>query len=510
MEVIFVLNKKIQRILCALLAALLLSSCGTAPAEETAAETAAPDAGVQQTEEIPEETEPEEPQLPAPEIEAVDCGGNDYVVLARQIDGGYVYQFAEMTGDLEGDAVDQAIWERNLAIEEKYNLKLVPEYGNAWDINTVVQQEVSSGGGNYDLIMPMVQYGTMMALNGLLTNMNTIPHIDTSKPWWFGTLMEDTSICGKNYWYAGNINVSMLDGVAAMFFNKNMVKDMNLDNPYQLAKDGNWTYDTMETLCEAVTSDTNGDGTIGFDDRMGLTVNAFAWGPMFYGTGSSFISKDADDVPAIDFSNERTISILQSLCALLNNGSAVILVNQHPELETSGGWGQASIDMFTQDRALFWIEVMYGMAQLRDMESDFGVLPIPKYQQADDYATYIHVGHSSAMSVPVTNTELDLAGRILEDMAYESYRVLRPAYYDVTLQKKTARDEDSGEMLDILYRSFRMDLAWALSQSGIAMDSLMRTVMIENQNDIVSTFAGIQKSMDAALKGIIKKVNRLP
>ena len=504
------LNKKIQRILCALLAALLLSSCGTSTADTAAAGTETSGGSAEPAEEAAEETEPEEAQIPAPEIEAVDCGGDDYVVLARQIDGGYVYQFAEMTGDLEGDAVDQAIWERNLAIEEKYNLKLVPEYGSAWDINTVVQQEVSSGGGNYDLLMPMVQYGTVMALNGLLTNMNTLPYIDLSKPWWFGSLAEDTSISGRNYWYAGNINVSMLDGVAALFFNKNMVTDMNLDSPYQLAKDGKWTYDAMETMCEAVTSDTNGDGTIGFDDRMGLTVNAFAWGPLFYGTGSSFISKDADDLPLIDFSNERTVSILQKLCSILNNGNAVILVNQHPELETAGGWGQASIDMFTQDRALFWIEVMYGMAQLRDMESDFGVLPIPKYEESDNYATYIHVGHSSAMAIPVTNTELDLAGRILEDMAYESYRILRPAYYDVTLQKKTARDEDSGEMLDILYRSFRMDLAWALSQSGIAMDSIMRTVMIENQSDIVSTLTGQQKAMDATLKGIVKKFDRLP
>ena len=193
------MNKKIQRILCVLLAALFLSSCGTTPTEETAANMEAPDVSAEPTEETPEETEPEEPQIPAPEIEAIDCGGENYVVLARQIDGGYIYQFAEMTGDLEGDAVDQAIWERNLAIEEKYNLKLVPEYGGAWDINTVVQQEVSSGGGNYDLLMPMVQFGPVMALNGLLTNMNTLPYIDTSKPWWFGSLMEDTSIGGKNY-----------------------------------------------------------------------------------------------------------------------------------------------------------------------------------------------------------------------------------------------------------------------------------------------------------------------
>ena len=65
-------------------------------------------------------------------------------------------------------------------------------------------------------------------------------------------------------------------------------------------------------------------------------------------------------------------------------------------------------------------------------------------------------------------------------------------------------------MLDILYKSFRMDLAWALSQSGIAMDSEMRTVMIENKSDVVSTLAGLQKSMDAQLKGIIKKIQKLP
>ena len=72
--------------------------------------------------------------------------------------------------------------------------------------------------------------------------------------------------------------------------------------------------------------------------------------------------------------------------------------------------------------------------------------------------SYMHMGWSTTSAVPVTkNDDHDLTGRLLEDMAWKSSETVRPAYYDRTLQGKISRDDDSGEMLDIIYSGLNID-----------------------------------------------------
>ena len=153
--------------------------------------------------------------------------------------------------------------------------------------------------------------------------------------------------------------------------------------------------------------------------------------------------------------------------------------------------------MFTEDRALFWIEIIYGVLQLRDMDTDFGLLPMPKYDDNQkEYTSYIHTGHTSTSCVPVTNPDIDLAGRILTDMAYMSYKTIRPAYYEKTLKGKASRDVESGEMLDIIYSNIRLDLTFAMTASGLPIDDTMRNVVIKNITDIASTIDSKKSSCE--------------
>lgn len=130
---------------------------------------------------------------------------------------------------------------------------------------------------------------------------------------------------------------------------------------------------------EFYSEEQNGDTVLNGDDMFGLTCNAFCWQPLFAGTDSLIIQKDKDDKPYLAWGSERNMAVMGKIIGLLNDRSSTILVNQFPELEDAGGWGNASIKMFTEDRALFRIEIIYGVLQLRDMDTDFGLLPMPKY-----------------------------------------------------------------------------------------------------------------------------------
>ena len=165
--------------------------------------------------------------------------------------------------------------------------------------------------------------------------------------------------------------------------------------------------------------------------------------------------------------------------------------------------------MFRENRALFWIELIYGVLQQRDMDADFGLLPMPKYdEKQEQYASYIHTINSSAVAVPITNSDADLTGRILEDRAYQSGLIVRPAYYDVTLKGKVSRDNDSGDMLDIIYYNVKLDMAVLLAER-LPVDNNMRSFLVNNSTDFASTITSLKKRCRVILQKDVEAILEL-
>ncbi len=474
--------------LCLLLA--LLTGCGGQTTTETTADT------------LPAETEPAETETAEvsydPMLDAVDLGGMEYQLLSRKVEGSYCYPYHEFLVDEErGNVVVEAVYNRNLFMEEKYNMLLVAEEAS-W-VTNVAKPAILAGGDTFDLIFPMHSEAYTMALEGLFNNCADLSHVDTTKPYWRTSLMESTSVAGKNYFLTGDLNLASLNGVGVVFFNKGVAAKQNITDLYETVLAGNWTIDTFTEYCRGITADLNGDGVFNGDDMFGLTCNGFVWQPLYGGTGSAIIPKDENDIPSFAWGSEHNVNIINKLIGFLNDKESVILVNQYPELEEAGGWGPASIRMFSEDRALFWIEIIYGIHELRTMETDFGILPMPKYDSAQaDYASYVHSGWTSTTAVPATTVDMELAGRLIEDMAYQSSVTIRPAYYDATLKGKISRDEESGKMLDIIYSNIRLDPV-LLMANVLPVDSNMREFVIKNETAVVSKIAALTDKCETAI-----------
>lgn len=435
----------------------------------------------------------------APDIEAVDCGGIDYNIIARKAGEDYMFPYSEfLAEDQNGDIINDSVWNRNIFIEEKYNVNIAATEHK--DLYTTVASLVKSGDHVYDVVMPMVANAFQMSVNGYLIDVFSLPHVDFSMPWWRGNVMANTSIGHRNFFAVGDLNLASLNGVGVVYFNKRMAEQYNIGDIYQCVRDNNWTIDRFTEYCKGVTKDLDGDGVLDGNDMFGLTCNGFVWQPLFSGFDSRIIEKDSDDIPYLAWDSVKNVSAITKIVSFLNDKGSTILVNQFPELQGAGGWGPASIKMFSEDRALFWIEIIYGVLQLRDMDTDFGLLPMPKYDELQsEYTSYIHPNHTSSCAVPITNTNPDLAGRIIEDMAYQSSLTVRPAYYDTTLKGKVSRDVESGEMLDIIYNKINLDLTLAMTTSGLPIDSTMRSVVIENRTDLNSLIASKREACESTI-----------
>lgn len=122
----------------------------------------------------------------------------------------------------------------------------------------------------------------------------------------------------------------------------------------------------------------------------------------------------------------------------------------------------------------------------RNMDADFGILPMPKYDTAQE--TYYHTVNSntcSTIEIPVSSAvDTEFTGIIIEAMSAESTYTIREAYYEINLGTKITRDEESKVMLDIIFSTRIYDIGEIYNWGGVG-DSV-RGIMQKKSSDFTS------------------------
>ncbi len=477
--------KQPNKLFTLLLTALLLTSCGST-VDTTVTDT------------TPTDTIPETEAYNG--LEAKDFGGVTFTILNREKSPNYnAHPNPEVSAEeLTGEVLNDSVYNRNQILQEKYNITLASVvFPNHGDINNELQKAITAGDSLYDAVFPGFEVAFQMAMNGSLYELSEIPHLQTDRAWWWSTVAENTSVLSANYFISGDMNIGAMNASGLIYFNKQILSDHQMASPYAIVDDGKWTLSVMAELSAQVTYDVDGNGVMDHSDAYGTVSSSFGWQPLFYGSGQLLIAKTVDDLLYLDAASEQNYDHIAAVVRFLNNQESTYNVNHSKGFSDLG---KLTVDMFYNDQALFFVEVMYGVPEFREMESDFGLLPLPKANEAQqNYSTYLHAGNATAVAVPVINTDLDRTWMILEDMAFYSSEYVRPAFYDIMLKSKFARDDDSARMLDIILSNFTIDLALVMKNSGIDIDNLMRTAATNGTTDILSSIAANEQKYDEIL-----------
>jgi hypothetical protein len=154
--------------------------------------------------------------------------------------------------------------------------------------------------------------------------------------------------------------------------------------------------------------------------------------------------------------------------------------------------------MFQEDRALFFMHKLESAAvHLRDMESDYLILPSPKWDEAQEsYYSFVSPHGCCFIGLPQTVAGNEDYGFLTEALARYSNQYVRPIAYDLVYKEKDSRDERSAEVLNILLDNLYIDFV-SLYNSASLNDSLV-TVLF-NDKPFVSTMEKKQSAMDKAL-----------
>ena len=387
-----------------------------------------------------------------PDLPEMNFDGYEFDVLIRIVDNPDWTEWRQRDIYAEeetGDPFNDAVYRRNRAVEEKYNfvVKEIPAINN---FDSILTKAVKAGDDKYDVVCPEFKNSfATHAQNGMFINLFGVNYIDFSKPWWDQNAPKQLSMCGKLYATFSDMLVLHKDATEAMIFNKKLLADLGLEVPYTLVRDGKWTMDKVLEFTKAGRKDLDGDGVITTVDQFGLVAQLDSITSWVHGCGMTFGAKDADDYPIDNFpDNEKLYSIIDKTFELMYDDGTIDLHHYEGKFPIY----DYQREMFSQNRGLVsWIRMKI-VETLRSMEADIGILPLPKYDEKQEkYYAYINPYTANSIAIPKSCPDPDRAGFILEALSAESRYTVQPAFYDINLKGKFSRDNESEEMLDIIF-----------------------------------------------------------
>lgn len=465
-----------------------------------------PDAADTQDEQA--ETTTEEKELTADDIirerySSNDYGGKEIRILSPSIGKHFYYQLGDEVNEIwaeteTGDVMNDAIIKRNRNTEELLNVKITPIWGGETDtITKTIQKAVTAGSDEFDTVINRMDFfGTPMT-SGYLMNLLTVNTINTEDYWWDANITSNfTLFNSKLYWIAGDINTFDDYAVEAIYFNKKLCDDHSLQYPYQTVLDGIWTIDKFNDMAQTVVHDLNGDGVIKVgDDIVGHIENNDHVKHWIYAMGEKSVDIDPDGNLTVNTLNERHILAVDTIYHYMVEA----------EMTYSG-----YEEIFMEDKALFMGNMLGPINKLRGMTSDFGLIPMPKLdEEQENYGEYVSNGWTTALAIPITCQDPEFTGIVLDTMCAFSNTTVRYALYDIMLNVKLVRDDESLQTLDIILASKAYD--WAVDFSwGSSFQSAYNNVYNTKKNNYVSAATKTFDRQSKTINDLLDTIRELP
>ncbi len=431
----------------------------------------------------------------------VDLGGYEYRIATSDGKGETLYCEAAT-----GDVIDDAVYNRNVAVEDRFNCKIVLALDEPYtEASNKITNSITAGEDAYDIIsFHVVQLG-LLTLSDYFMNWYDIPHIDFEKPWWSPSTTNDLTYNGVCVTAIGDMALSALSAAYCVFYNKNLGQNYDFPDLYEVVNDGKWTIDYITELTKGVYQDLNGNGSVDLeDDLFGYTsdcnsnLNTYLWSfdnPVFKKNG---------DTLEYTYKTDKVTNIITKLCDMFDLYDG-IQVGSTTYVNLEGATGHAySRDMFAKSHSVLANGyISMSLSHFRELEDEFGILPYPKWDEAQENYYTMSDGHHEAMALPKTIGDLEAVGTITEAMCAESYKILVPAYYDVALKVKSTRDEQSIAMLDLIVNSRVFDFGYvydAWKGASFFMQELVRT----NNTNFESYYAKKEKAVNKHYTQVIE------
>ena len=193
----------------------------------------------------------------------VDLGGYTFTIL----DGDKAH-FAPESGTALNDRTLEIVEE----VEKTFNCNIEVQVVDPSAMFNKIQPSIMAGDKTADLVVSTTwTFGQLISAD-LMADLNTFDELDLSNPWWNQSIIPKCTLNGKVLAASGSF-LTHIEKIWVMFFNKKIWQELNYEDPYQLVRDGKWTWDKWDEFAKGAMRDYDGNGVVDSEkDRWGLVA----------------------------------------------------------------------------------------------------------------------------------------------------------------------------------------------------------------------------------------------
>jgi len=412
-----------------------------------------------------------------------------------------------------GEIVNDAVWKRNLSVEERLNVKIncikVPYNNNNAAMIEAVKKAYTAGDKTYDICYSNSYHALMGSTTGCFHNMKKIDTIDLDKKYWSQNLNDTFEYHGMQFVATGSIVQSTIRFAFVTFFNKTMFDEFNKPYLYEYVSNNTWTLDKMYTLINDFYVDTNGSLTSDDGDNFGWICNDYIGSDTFWvSCQCTMIAKNADGDFEWVLDTQRLSDMVDKLILMYNAKGSHHFAHSGADTEQN-----SMRDSFAEGGgAMATMRLIECEAQsMRSMTAQYGIVPMPKFDEnQQSYYTHLHDQFSIvAICATVEDKDTEMMGAFLEAMASQSYKDVYPAYYEVTLKFKYQSDPTAWEMLDTVVENINTDPGIVYNSTFGSPYANLRTIMANRNNTVSSIYKSSAKTIKNYINVFNKKMNAI-
>ena len=404
--------------------------------------------------------------------------------------------------DSTGDPLQDSIHERNIKIKDHLGVTIQTADAGDWrNYASTVLRTVRAGEDAYQMVASHCYMGvpSLMTSNAVC-DFAELDSVNLDAPYWSRDFMDSLTVQGK---YLVGYNDMCMAEAFCWAFNKDLMAVYNLTAPYADVTNNVWTLDKLMSLASNVVAD-NGDNVWGPEDTYGMIGRG--WEEVISMASACdlrFVDRDENDVYTIALENnsEKTLKAIQMLCDMYNGQYAYFAPPEEVARVPRAG------KSFADGTALF-TTTSSNISGFRNLEFPFGVVPMPKFDEAQK--EYRSLNWNGMMFVPVSVQNKDMVSDTLEMLAYYTAPV-KTAYLEDLLGTKLADAPEDAEMLDIIWNSVVSDVGLIMAENKNinTILHLVPTLCIEGSiNRFGSTMQQNTKAANKALSQMLDTASR--
>ncbi len=406
----------------------------------------------------------------------------------------------------KGDLIKDAYAQRTRNVENRFNFKFKISYQARYDdVRDYVIKTVTSGSDEFDLFCSQLWTAGDIAVRNVFLNWYDVPNIDFEKPWWSEFNRTQLTYDNKCMLAISDISFRTVMSAQCIYFNKALANAYDLGNLYEVVNDGKWTYDYLHNLIKDIYIDEDGDGEKSKGDFYGMAQPGNAGVSTFItGFDNPMVIINSEGEPEDVYKTDKIHDIVDTLINHCHNTKGVYFL----PVESNGQYKESSdspINLFYEGKAIFTVATLGNATGsiMRNFKDDYGILPMPKWNEEQDMY-YTSVGsHVSVLAVPKTCKDLEFVGACVEGLTAETWKVVSPTFYEIALKTRYLRDDESKVTLDYILdgRSFTFGGVYG----GSSLGGGMSMKVIERQQ---GKFESWYQSQRFTIKSQIKAIKR--